>query len=135
MTLMNQLINDIDKIKKINKSSVLFISHRKLYPYKIKKKPYEDHLPQQALLGSVFLIKKNNILEFYSWCECDYSIYLQISTKTSRWIGSCDIINIEDGDPENINFMFGDIDNIYTIDVYHYYLTQLMELGFKLYIK
>lgn len=55
----------------------------------------------------MFLIKKNNILEFYSWCECDYSIYLQISTKTSRWIGSCDNINIEDGDPENINFMFG----------------------------
>jgi len=132
---IDKLLNDIDKLKKINKSSKRFISHRNIYPYKVKKKPYEDHLPQQTLLGSAFLIKGNNIIEFYSWCECDHSIYLQINAKTSRWIGLCDIINIEDGDPENINFMLGDIDKIYTIDTYQYYIAQLIELGFKLYIK
>ena len=105
---IKKLHSDIQHQNTISANSELFIKNRncKLHEFKkIKSTLKNNDLPIQSLLGSVFLIKNNSIIEFYSYCDYNYSMYLQLTKKRPLWIGLVKIINLELYDSESINFL------------------------------
>ena len=131
------LFQDIDDYKKIKHNAKLFIHHKniKLHRIKNKLKIQESDLPNETLLGSVFLIKGNNIIECYAWCDFDYSMYVQINQSGSAWRGSIDAVNIEEGDPHNIEFMLDGGNSYMRPSIYQYGILQFIQSGFDLYVK
>jgi hypothetical protein len=135
---MNQLNYEICQNDSLNKNPKLFIKKRNITPYKFKKSSFnlqEDDLPIQTLLGSVFLIKNDNIIECYSWCDYNHSMYIQINRKYNMWIGKLDAINIDQSDSSNIKFILDGSDIFDRPDNYQYIILQFLQSGFKLYIK
>ena len=134
---------DIINHKKNNTNSKRFINYKNLELYNCffgkKTCPEntfsEDDLPIESLLGSIFLIKNNNILEFYSWCDYNHSMYLQINKKKSIWLGKPLIINIEHNDPEDLIFLLDGYDFFYNPSNWQYFITQFLDSGFKIYLK
>jgi hypothetical protein len=137
LDFIKQLEIDVIQHKKITSNPKKFIKYRKIKLHNFKKKISnltEDDLPIESLLGSVFLIKGATILEFYSWCDYDYSMYLQINKKRPLWIGNVSHINIEDNDPENIVFLLSGSDTFYTPSNWQYFILQFLQSEFQLYI-
>jgi len=132
--LIKRLMFDINNQKKIQSNPEIFIKHRKLKLTKFNKNSTENDLPVESLLGSVFLIKGLNILEFYSWCDYNHSLYLQINNKQPLWIGKVSIINIEPKDPENIKFLLDGAETIFSPSNWQYFILQFLQSGFQLYI-
>lgn len=135
---IKQLQSDIKKYKKIQSNPKLFIKSRNARLYKLTKpanKLTEQDLPIQTLLGSVFLIKNDNILEFCSYCDYNHSMYLQITKKQPLWIGLVNIINLEHKDHENIKFLLDGCEKFYSPSNYQYFIIQFLHSGFQLYIK
>ena len=136
--MINMLKFDIQIQQTIHKNHKLFIKHRQIKLHKFKKKIYllnENDLPIQAYLGSVFLIKGNNIIECYSWCDNNFSLYLQINKKIPIWIGKFIIINIENEDLENIKFLLDGNEIIYAPSEYQQLIIHFIQSGFRLYTK
>lgn len=143
---IQQLNFNIDLQKKINANPKAFIKSRNITLYNCTKtksnKIYLNHcnitendLPIEASLGTVFLIKGANILELHSYCDYNYSIYLQINTKQPAWIGKVAIINIAPKDPENIKFLLDGSDTFYQPSNWYYLIIQFLHSGFQLYLK
>jgi hypothetical protein len=121
------LLKDIKRSKKIKQNASLFVQERGLMQIKTLT-PYID-------LGTIFLIKGNNIIEFYSYYDVDRSLYVEINYKLGIWIGNVNIINITNGDPENINFMLGSVYDYYNKDNYKMVIKYFIENGFIAYTK
>ena len=133
---MKQLLYDI-KVSKV-KDSRAFVKHKNLKIYKFNKKNNcvkEDDLPVDTLLGSSYLIKGNNILETYAWCDSAYSLYLQTNVKRSMWIGDIYVINVENNDPENLEYILNGCGIYYSSSNLQHSIIQLIHDGFSLYIK
>ena len=131
-----QLNNDIQNKINIYTDSKSFIIDRMLELYDYKNRGYkENDLPVESLLGSIFLIKNNNILEFYSWCDFNHSCYLQINKTKPVWLGTPILINYECGDPENIIYLLSGNRVFYEGDTWQYFISQFVESGFKIYLK
>ena len=132
------LVADINKQKKIYSNPDLFIKNRGIVLHTFKKSLNnltECDLPTQTLLGSVFIIKESNILEFYSYCHCNYSMFVTANKKTSLWIGKTNIINMEKKDPENIKFIMDGYETFYKPSNFQYLILQFLQSGFRLYVK
>ena len=133
-----QLNYEIQQQNDINKNPKLFINKRKIFPHKFKKsifKVVEEDLPIQTLLGSVFLIKNDNIIECYSWCDYNHSMYIQINKKYNIWIGKIHMINLDSSDSENVKFLLDNSDVFYRPSNYQYMILQFIQSGFQLYVK
>ena len=129
---------DIINHKKNITNSKRFIKYKNLEMYNclFSEKTFSEYdLPIESLLGSIFLIKNNNILEFYSWCDYNHSMYLQINKKKSIWLGKPLIINIEHNDPEDLIFLLDGYDFFYNPSNWQYFITQFLDSGFKIYLK
>ena len=135
---IKQLNYDIKYQTNINNSSKKFIKNRKLSQVKFKKKSQyinEDDLPIDAYLGSIYLIKGNNIIECYSYCDYSYSMHLQINNKKALWIAKLDSVNIEHNDPESVEYLLQGSTLFYRPSNYHYFILQFLQSDFQLYIK
>lgn len=134
---IKQLNKDIDTYKKIKEDSNKFIKHHNLKAYKFLKniKSISDaDLPICASLGSVYLIKNNNIIHFYSYCDNAYSLYSQVNMKKPMWICKPHIINIEKDDPEHIQFLLDGTKIIYAPSNLSYLILDFIHAGFNLYV-
>ena len=137
LSFNEQLNFDIEQQEKINSCSKLFIKHRNLKPHEIKNNgdSISDKLPIECSLGSSFLIKDNNIIEFYCWCDSNYSMYLQINKQKPMWIGNTFIINKELNDPEKLEYFLDGCNIFYNPSNYMYLISQFLDMGFRLYKK
>ena len=135
---MKQLFYDIDINKSIQTDSKVFATHKNLKIHKFTKNykcVTENDLPVETLLGSTYLIKGNNILETYAWCDSAYSLYLQTNVKRSMWIGDIYVINVENNDPENLEYILNGCGIYYSSSNLQHSIIQLIHDGFSLYIK
>lgn len=140
---MKNLLDDIVSHSLINKNSSLFIKHRKLIHYKFRNitnmktmvKLKEKDLPYNVLLGSSFLIKNNNIIEIYAYCDYRRSLYIPITKYRDDWLCNIDVINIQEGDPENILMFVDGMNRINKPSVLEYFITDFLNVGFSLYVK
>ena len=137
LSFIEQLNFDIEQQKKINSCSKLFIKHRNLKLHNIKNNggSISDNLPIECSLGLSFLIKGNNIIEFYCWCDSNHSMYLQINKHIPTWIGKPFIINKELNDPEKLEYFLDGCDVFYNPINYMYFISQFLDVGFQLYTK
>lgn len=129
---------DIDKQLKVNSDAKLFIQKKKISLFKFKKninRIDENELPVEVLLGSVYLIKGDNIIECYSYCDNSYSMYLQINKKQPVWIAKINPVNIELNDPEKVRYFLQGCSVFYLPSNYQYFIIQFLESGFQLYTK
>ena len=142
---MKTLLNDISAYSAIAKNSKLFIKHRNLKYYKFKnvsnrrnmrthQKIKEKDLPYNILLGSSFLIKGCNIIEIYAYCDYMRSLYIPITRYRDGWVCNIDVVNIQEGDPENIKSFIDGYERIITPSVLEYFMVELLNDGFSLYI-
>jgi hypothetical protein len=140
---IEQLEWNIKKYQKFNSNPKAFIKNRKLKLYNLPKKIHkninseisENDLPIESLLGNIFLIKGSNILEFYSYCDYNYSLYVQVNKKQPLWIGKVSTINIEYKDPENIKFLLEGSELFYKPSTWQYLILQFLQSGFQIYTK
>ena len=113
-----------------------FIGYKNIKKIVFKnKKKIKENLPIETGLGSCYLIKCNNIIEIYSYIDIAYSKYIQINKNISSWISKINIINLEKGDPENINYIFNDFKICFKPSIIEYAIIDLINNGFDLYIK
>lgn len=134
---IKQLDTEINIRNKINKDSKLFIQHKNLKIHKINKSPKyitEDDLPIQTLLGSSYLIKGNNILEIYSWCDKAHSLHLQVSIYKPVWLSKIYIINKELHDPEKLEYILDGCDSFQDSTDLQYFIMSFIKEGFSIYI-
>jgi hypothetical protein len=135
---IKQLNYDIKCQTDINSSSKKIIKNRKLSQVKFKKNTQyidEGDLPIESYLGSIYLIKGNNIIKCYSYCDYTHSMYLQINKKKSIWIAKLDSVNIEPNDPESVEYLLQGATLFYHPGNYHYFILQFLQSDFKLYVK
>jgi hypothetical protein len=147
--IMKTFLDDIASHLLINKKAALFIEHRKIKHYNFKNvnkrsniknknktvKIKELDLPYNVLLGSSFLIKNNNIIELYAYCNYKQSVYIPITKYKDEWVCNINIINIQEGDPENVLMFVEGINKINNSDVLEYFIVDFLNVGFSLYIK
>lgn len=110
-----------------------FIVQRNLELSKLNKKKINIHdLPMQASMGTIFLIKNDNILSFYSWCDYNHSFSMMVKHIKPTWIGVVNILS-----PETLNthreLRHLDDTNIYTPTLFHNIIINLIRSGFDLY--
>lgn len=135
---IQRLYEEMNARGQINRDSKKFIAHHGLILHdsgKKQKKIQEVDIPMQAHLGSVYLIKGNNIVHFYSYCDHAYSLNMQFNAVRPLWLCKSDIVNVEKGDPEHIQFILGGMDIIYSLDNLNYMLMDLANNGFLFYVK
>ena len=134
---MKALILEINKQKEILSDSRKFIKNKNLTMYNFGKKYInvtEADLPTDTILGSSYLIKKNTILEIYSWCDSSYSFYIQLNIKRPTWISKIDIISCENNDPNNVNYILNGSKTFDDPDTLQYMIAQFINDGFSLYL-
>jgi len=133
---IKKLLRDIKRQEKIQATPSLYIKQNKLTPHKFNKLDItEDDIPIQCTLGSSYLIKGENIIEIYSWCDYKHSLYLQINKTKPVWVSNIQIINVAENDPENLEFILDGFDTFYEPSSLHYEIIQFIEMGFELFIK
>jgi hypothetical protein len=135
---IKQLYIEINEQHKINSNAVKFIKYKNITPYKFNKKNNTvcgTDLPIQARSGSIYLIKGNNILHFYSYCDNAFSLHMQFNIHRPMWICKPNIINTEHGDPERLNFLMDGTETIYSYDNLEYLLLDFIHVGFNVYIQ
>ena len=133
---IKKLMYDIETQKKIQTNPSLYIKQNNLKLYKFNKTDInEGDIPIQCSLGRSCLIKGENIIEIYSWCEYKHSLYLQINKMKPMWLANIQIINTAENDPENLEFILDGFDNFYLPSSLQYEIIQFIEMGFELFIK
>lgn len=125
-------MRSINEYKKLKSSSVKFARHKNLR--QIEHTVKETDLPIESIIGCVYLIKGNNIIEFYSYWEVT-SLYIQINYSKPVWFCKITIVNYEHGDPENLNFLFNGCDVLTSIDNSHDSILGLVGMGFDVWKK
>jgi hypothetical protein len=136
MNFIDQLNYDIQQKQINNNDSKLFIKNKNLTKYSIKNKNeniINTDLPIGAYLGSIFLIKDNNIIQCYCWCDWEHSMYLQICEKNPKWIGNINVINLEKA--PYVKKYLHDKKILHLPSNYHHVIIELLKYGFQLYIK
>jgi hypothetical protein len=133
MNFIDQLNYDIRQKQTNNKDSKLFIKNKNLTKYSINHENITNiDLPIDAYLGSIFLIKGNNIIQCYCWCDYDHSMYLQICEKNPKWIGNINIINLEKCD--YVKKYLYDKKILHLPSNYHHVIIELLNNGFTIYL-
>jgi len=133
---IQKLMYDIERQKKINTNPSLYIKQNKLKPYIFNKLNInENDIPIQCSLGRSCLIKGENIIEIYSWCDYSHSLYAQINKMKPVWLAEIQIINLAENDPENLEFILDGFDSFYLPSSLQYEIIQFIEMGFELFIK
>lgn len=127
-------LKEIDDNQKILSNKKLFIAHRNLKLYKLPKKCSSKRIPYNVYMGSSYLIKGNNIICLYSYCDYGQSQHVQINKKKDRWTCNISIMHMENGDPENLMFLVGDSDRIVAPSVLEYFMHSFIQAGFELYL-
>ena len=133
MKFISKLKKDIYETKKINQKAALFINNKNIRRHNLPKQATEKDLPINAFLGTIYLIKNNNIIDVYSWFDPMYSPFIALSYNKNQWISKFSVINKEDGDPENIEYLLEGIKKIYYIEDMLYLVLQFVKSGFLLY--
>lgn len=131
---MDQLNQDIANYRNIKSSAVSFIAHKNLRKFPIKKNYQDKDLPIQATLGDIYLIKGDNIIQYYSYWE-KVSLYTQVNHIKPMWLCRIEIINTAHGDPEQLAFLLSGCDLIPDIESAHYSITGFLDAGFAIYLK
>jgi hypothetical protein len=128
----------IETHKKINSSSGLYIKNKSLKIYHLDNIDGNidgNILPIQCFLGNVYLIKGDNIIEFYTYIDIKHSHNIQINKYSNIRVTNIYVINIESNDPENLNFILCDIDKIYCMHNMQYLINLFLDSGFMIYLK
>jgi len=133
MKFISKLKKDIYETKKINQKASLFITNKNIRRHNLPKQATEKDLPINAFLGTIYLIKNNNIIDVYSWIDPMHSPFIELSYNKTQWISKFSVINKEDGDPENIEYLLEGIKKIYYIEDMLYLVLQFVKSGFLLY--
>lgn len=105
-TLINQLNRDIYQYNNIKKKSKSYIKYKNLQKkhFKVNRNVIRIvDLPIEYILGTIYLIKGNNIICFYSYIDPTYSARIEINIKINTWLCRIEVVNVEGGDPENLN--------------------------------
>jgi hypothetical protein len=131
MNFIKKLKFDIKNKKIINASSKLFILHKRLKLYTITD---DNKLPIQCFLGTSYLIKGDNIIEFYAYINPKFSQYIQINKYFNKWSTNISIINVESNDPEDLGFILYEVNKIHCIDNMQYFIKGFLDTGFKIYL-
>ena len=139
MDFIAQLNKDIAHHEKINKNASMYIKHGNLKKVKFHvANSYlrDKDLPVDAVLGTVYLIKGNNIMYFYSYIDPEFSYHIEVNMKRPRWLSISEVVNMDTGDPENLNEIIKYYGTIYDQEYLGLViLGYLMNKGFDLYIK
>jgi len=132
---MDELLKNIALKQKIVKQSSLFILHNNLRKYKFKNRnATEASLPYNILMGNSYLIKNNNIIGFYAYCDYNRSMHTKVSILKNMWVCNLDIINLHADDPENIEFLVGGSDHIFQPSLLEFLIVDFIRVGFALYL-
>jgi hypothetical protein len=129
------LKNEINRKARIYKNSKLFVLDKKLIPFEHTKNISKDELPIEAYFGTIYLIKNNSILEFYSYAcddkntfrndELDYKCHATFHNMNYSDVG-------EFNNADNLVSM-GELVS-YTMDRAINFMLALIKNGFKLYL-
>ena len=115
------------------KSANEFIRGKKLKHIAKNMDFMEDHLPIESGLGTVYLIKNNTIIEFYSYCDHAFSTSLFMNKHRPMWICKPEIISIDKQGDDSLYLIDG-IEYIYKISDSIYTICEFLHNGFELYI-
>ena len=132
---MSILINQISRLKLINKSSSNFIAHKKLIECRLVKKNKhicKKDLPACVYLGSTYLIKGNNIIHIYTYIDAKFSFSNKVVANDSVWVCKLDIVHLEDGDPEGVGYIIA-CDIFFNSSVMESVALHFLHAGFKLF--
>lgn len=146
---VKQLFKDINRQNKIDKNANLFILANKLQKFELRKNFANEELPIETHLGTIYLIKNNSILEFYTYCTNSYQN--DISSKTMEqysyfnykpdpyWMCTVTVHNMnrsDIGDFVNAD-MFTDMDELTSADIDRSlnFMIMLIKSGFSIYVK
>lgn len=124
---MEELTQDIKNHKKITASAAKYIKYRKL-----KKCNYSPNLTQISI-GSIFLIKKNSIIELYSHYMPETTFSPKHSLKQSYWVCHVEIINIDPSESIDIAFILSGYEKIYHKSNGEYLIKMFVDEGFNVY--
>lgn len=134
LNFIEQLKYDINKQKKININPKLYIKHRNLIQHNFQKKNISiSDLPIETLCGNVFLIKDSIIIEIYSYCDYNYSVYIQINKKQPVWLSKVNVINTAPNLSDTIKFLLCDSEIFYSPIELQIFIINFITEGFQLY--
>lgn len=135
MTFITQLRKDISDYKLIQSNAQSFIKHKQLRLFQLpKREAQEQDLPIESIVGDIYLIKGNNIIQFYSYWE-HVSHYIQVNRITPMWLCKTDIINVEPNDPDHIEFLLDGCEVLTNVENIQYSILGFLHAGFKIYLK
>jgi hypothetical protein len=133
---IKQLTREI-QIYDTKKHNKLYLRNRNANVYKFNKSVKhitEIDLPIQTLLGSVFLQKGSNIIEFYSYCNHAESPYIEINKTRPVWMCEINIINLDNTDSCNIMFLLDGFYTFYSPSNLQSFILMFLHDKFQLYI-
>ena len=134
---IDKLLLDIQKQKTINTNSSLFIQYKKLKKHNLKK-INEDYLPMEAVLGDIFLIKNNSIIECYSYINTEnIDIRFNRINRNYKSIITMYNINVDDIGMFNNTSIFNNKEDIVSRDITRTmdFIILLLKNEFCLYVK
>jgi hypothetical protein len=152
MDFIDTLNNDINKYSEVISNSDKFIKYHDLVYYHIDinsdsnvEHNITDKLPINVNIGSIYLIKNNNIVHFYSYHDEYYNSKLSAgfinfykpsqSNINTVWVCKHNIINVDNViELSPAISLIKDMCAIYELDDYIYIIIEFMLDGFKLYI-
>jgi hypothetical protein len=132
---MDKLLKDISNYKQSIANATTFIKNKNIKLYKFNKiKINEKDLPYNLYMGSNYLIKNNNIINMYAYCSYKHSLSEKINAHCNTWICTIDIINIQEGDPENLTFLIDESEYTFHPSILEYFVLDFVQAGFSLYV-
>jgi hypothetical protein len=136
---INELLTSIKRNIKIKQNASLLILTRKLSEYKLGRYVEEEDLPQQAIIGTCYLIRNNSIFAFENaFTHKNFNILLshtEIIYKSVMNVYNLDINDVGGIQSKDIFAdMTGEI-SYSTESVVAFILTLMNNFGFKIYIK
>ena len=132
---MDDLSRDIALYRTIRTSAKAFIAHKNLTRVNLpRRKPKTTDLPVEAHIGEIYLIKGDNIIQYYS-CWKQASLYVQVNHTRPMWMCETTIINKELGDPEHLKFLLSGCEILTNIEETHECILGFLEAGFVIWKK
>ena len=132
---MDDLLRDIARYRAIQSSAKAFIAHKNLRRFDLpRRKPKDTDLPIEAHIGELYLIKGDNIIQYYSYWK-HASLYVQVNHSRPMWICETTIINKERGDPEHLQFLLEGCEMLINMEETHESIMGFLEAGFTIWKK
>ena len=121
---LEKTIKHAKHYEKIKSDSKLFIQHHHLKKFRFRIRNdlvSEKDLPPDTIFGTTYLIKGNNIIQFYSYFDVGFSPRVEINMKLNTWVCKSEIINREklNGYPEKPTYMKNDPEKLDEIEKYY----------------